>query len=70
MPDIFKALASISVWILFVAGCANFIITLVTLAIDGVSSEEWEHTAAFLAIATVSILFSVIAMKIRKKMEK
>ncbi len=69
MPSIFKALASISAWILFIAGCLNFVITLVTLPTGGVGAEEWKHTAAFLAIATASILFSVIAMKLRHMME-
>ena len=69
MPPIFKALATISAWILFVAGCVNFIITLVTLPIGGVGAEEWIHTAAFLLIATTSIMFSVVAMKLRQMLE-
>lgn len=69
MPQIFKALASISAWILFVAGCVNYIITLVTLPAGGVAAEEWMHTAAYLAIATASIIGAVAAMRLRQKME-
>ena len=69
MSPIFKALATTSAWILFVAGCVNFIITLVTLPIGGVTAQEWIHTAAFLLIATISVMFAVVAMKLRQMME-
>ena len=69
MPQVFKALASISAWILFIAGCLNFVVTLVTLPIGGVTAQEWIHTAAFFLIATISVMFAVVAMKLRQMME-
>lgn len=69
MPPIFKALATISAWILFVGGCINIIITLVTLPIGGVTEREWMHTAAFLGVAVISIALSTVVMKLRKELE-
>ncbi|MFC1944064.1 hypothetical protein ACFLX5_00965 [Chloroflexota bacterium] len=68
MPPAFKPLATISAWILFIAGCANFIITLITLPFDGVTTDEWMHTTAFLVIATISVFLSMVVMKIRQNM--
>ena len=69
MPPIFKALASTSAWILFIAGCLTYIITLVTLFAGGVAAGEWMHTVAFFTFATISIIASVVAMKLRQTME-
>ena len=69
MPNIFKALATTSAWILFVGGCVTILITLVTLPIGGVTEREWIHTVAFLAVAVVSIALSVVVMKLRKGLE-
>ncbi|MFC1593189.1 hypothetical protein ACFL4C_04165 [Candidatus Omnitrophota bacterium] len=69
MPPIFKALATISAWILFVAGCANFVITLVMLPVGGTAAQEWSHTTAFLAIATASIISSAVTMNLRQMLE-
>lgn len=69
MPPIFKALASISAWILFIVGCLTYTITLVTLLAGGVAAGEWMHTVAFFTFATISIIASVVAMKLRQMME-
>jgi len=69
MPNVFKSLTSISAWILFVAGCLTYIITLVTLFVGGVAAGEWMHTVAFFSLATFSIIASVVAMKLRQTME-
>ena len=69
MPPIFKALASISAWLLFIVGCLTYIITLVTLFAGGVGAGEWLHTVAFFTFATISIIASVVAMKLRQTME-
>ena len=66
MPSIFKALASITVWILFVNGCAALIFVysgtahLVggTLLIVGV----W-------GTGIVSLILTVVAMKLRQMLE-
>jgi hypothetical protein len=69
MPPIFKALATISAWILFLVGCATYVITIVTLFVGGVAAREWIHTVAFLLIATISMISAVVAMRLRQKME-
>ena len=68
MPNVFKSLATISAWILFVAGCLTYIITLVTFLAGGVHTEEWMHTVAFFTFATISIIAAVVAMKLRQTM--
>jgi hypothetical protein len=40
MPPIFKALASISAWIIVIAGCLTYVITLITLFAGGVTAGE------------------------------
>ena len=69
MPSVFKALASVSAWILFTTGCVTYVITLVTFLAGGIDEEEWTHTVAFFALATISIISSVVAMKLRQTME-
>ena len=69
MPNIFKSLATISAWILFITGCLTYIITLVTFLAGGVHAGEWMHTVAFFTFATISIIASVVAMKLRQMME-
>ena len=69
MSNVFKSLTTISAWILFIAGCLTYIITLVTLFAGGVQSGEWLHTVAFFAFATISIISAVVAMKLRQTME-
>ena len=69
MPPIFKALTSTSAWILFIAGCLTYFITLVTFFAGGVTADEWMHTVAFFTLATSSIIASVVAMKLRQTME-
>ena len=69
MPQIFKALASIGAWILFIGGCVTILITIITLFAGGVGEREWMHTVAFLFIAVISIIASVVAMKLRQVME-
>ena len=68
MPKVFKSLTTISAWILFIAGCLTYIITLVTLFAGGVNTGEWMHTVAFFTFATISIIASVVAMKLRQTM--
>ena len=69
MPPIFKALTTISAWILFITGCLTYVITLITFLAGGVAADEWMHTVAFFTFATISMIASVVAMKLRQTME-
>ncbi|MDD5703698.1 MAG: hypothetical protein PHU23_16815 [Dehalococcoidales bacterium] len=59
MPPIFKALTSISVWILFLTGCLSI---LTSLPIPFVSEGDWQ----LLTVGVVSIILSLVAVRIRK----
>jgi hypothetical protein len=69
MPSYFKALATISVWVLFIAGLGYIGSSFVDWARLEFEPEMWKSQAAFCAIGTASVILSVIAMKIRQKME-
>jgi len=62
MPPVFKALASIVAWILFVLGCAGVIRYYVTVGMG-------EPMMAIIAIAVACFILSVCAMRLRQKME-
>ena len=68
MPSIFKSLATISAWILFITGCLTYIVTLVTFFVGGIDTGEWMHTVAFFTFAAISIIAAVVAMKLRQTM--
>ncbi len=70
MPNIFKALASISVWILFLLGCGYILTTFITWAAGGFGiQEDWLSLVAAEAIGITAIILSVVAMKLRKNLE-
>ena len=72
MPQIFKALASITVWILFVLGCLTIIINLVmgTLAGEYFGAGPPSLQTLFpLGIGVVSLALSVVCMKLRQMLE-
>ena len=66
MPQIFKALVSISVWILFVWGCIMLINSLVLMIIGW---ADWQPTMAGFGIAIVSLALAAVASMIRQKLE-
>jgi hypothetical protein len=66
MPKIFKALVSISVWILFVWGCVLLINSMVLMIIGW---ADWQPTMAGFGIATVSLALAAVAAMIRQKLE-
>ncbi len=70
MPKIFKALASIVAWIMFVFGILGLISrAIVWLTVTGFTSTETSQlTRDFLAIA-VWLVASVVVMVLRKKLE-
>ena len=67
MPQIFKALASITVWALFIFGW----IFTVHLPITSVTSGKPPDIAAAIIFATgvASFILSVCAMKLRRMLE-
>ena len=70
MPNIFKALASITVWILFIVGCLGLISrVIVWLTETGFTGTDTSQlTMDFLVIA-VLLVASVVVMILRQKME-
>lgn len=63
MPPVFKVLASITVWILFVNGC---LVILTTLPIPYLNFEgNWQR----MAVGIASLVLSVVVMKMRKTLE-
>ena len=69
MPNIFKALATISVWVLFVFGLGCIVSTFIQWVASGFAVGAWEQQAAFNGIGAASIILSVVAMKLRKMLE-
>ena len=73
MPQIFKALASISAWVLFFFGMFTLVITFVFMNMSqaqvGYSEPPPMQPYLGLAIGVVSIVSSVVAMRLRKGLE-
>ena len=67
--SIFKALASISVFILFILGCWFIISSFVVWAAVGFGREDWQMVAVFDALGVGSITLSVVVMKLRESLE-
>ena len=70
MPSIFKALASITAWILFVVGCLALISrAIVWLTVTGFAGTDTSQIAMDFVVVTVLLVASVVVMILRKKME-
>jgi hypothetical protein len=73
MPPIFKALATINAWFLFVLGWFAVLITLVmqTLAQPPSPAAPPPPIEVYIAIACgiASVTLSVVVMRLRQKME-
>jgi hypothetical protein len=68
MPSIFKTLASISVWILFIMGAGS----MVVISIDFVfSPEEVYHfnDVTWATLTVLSLFLGMLAIKIRKSLD-
>jgi hypothetical protein len=65
MPPIFKALASITVWILFINGCLGLVLS----AIARLAGREALGALFAWAISITSLILAVAAMKLRKMLE-
>ena len=67
MPRIFKALATITAWFLFIWGLILAVIDGLVFPIVGKVTMTEAYIATGLGIA--SLILSVVAMKLRQKME-
>ena len=70
MPEIFKALASITVWVLFIWGCVTILTTTVGWVV-GTGFIGSPPLCAFIGwgVGTAELILSVCAMKLRKTLE-
>lgn len=72
MPQIFKALASITVWVLFIFGFLALLSAFIRIigASTGVSAPpELGLMSAYFGYGVGSLFLSVVAMKLRKMLE-
>jgi len=70
MPNIFKILASIVAWLLFIGGCLGLISrVIVWLTVTGFTgTDTLQLTMDFLSVA-VWLVAAVVVMRLRQKME-
>ena len=71
MPSIFKALASISAWVLFIAGLILIVWpTLMSIVTGSIVAgpPAWQMVAGW-AGGVISLILSVCAMKLRQMLE-
>ncbi len=69
MP-IFKALASITAWILFVSGCLGVISrVIVWVGVTGFIGTDTEQLAMDFLVLTTMLVASVVVMVLRKKLD-
>lgn len=72
MPPIFKALATITAWILFVGACLGLISrTIVWLTVTGFigTGTEMAHLALQFVFIAIWFVAAVVVMRLRQRME-
>lgn len=72
MPNIFKALATISSWILFIFGILSFIFGFMFMSgrsIDLSTTNVWCIVDSCYMMGAVMLILAVCAMVLRRKME-
>ncbi len=73
VPQMFKALATVTAWALFVLGwlfgLGNLVIAINTGVMFSVGKEGWVETLAYFMLAIICLILSVVAMRLRQKME-
>ena len=72
MPQIFKALASITAWTLFILGWLMLVFVVifaVTIPFAPETLEPWGVFDTAWVLAVITLILSVCAMKIRKGLE-
>jgi hypothetical protein len=65
MPPIFKALVTIAVWILFVNGCLGIVLPGITR----LTGDTGLGAPIAWGVGVVSLIASVVAMKLRQTLE-
>jgi hypothetical protein len=65
MPPIFKALASITAWILFIMGCLG----IVLMGVARITKGDTPDVPIVWGLAVFSLLAGVVAMKLRHTLE-
>ncbi len=68
MPSIFKALSTITAWVLFIFGLLRLLIGLVMAVTTGPRSPELAVYLDF-TVAIAAMTLSVVVMLLRKKLE-
>ena len=71
MPQIFKALATITAWALFIAGWLSFafwVMVVISRAASPAAEESYIPMAQF-ALGVVCLALSVVVMKLRQTLE-
>ena len=69
MPNIFKALASVTAWIMFIGGCFSLVMATITWATTpDMFAANTAIAINFLVIA-VWLVAGVVVMRLRQKME-
>jgi len=70
MPPVFKALASITAWVLFIIGCLGIVVPIVGWAVEGELLKPPANILVFMwSVGIASFILSVCAMKLRKMLE-
>ncbi len=69
MPNIFKALASVTAWVLFIGGCFSLVIATITWATMTDIFEANTALAINFLVIVVWLVGGVVVMRLRQKME-
>lgn len=72
MPSIFKALATIAAWVLFVFGNAALLVGLIRVLRSARANADGPTVslmAAYFGLGIASLALSVVVMKLRKSLE-
>ena len=69
MPPIFKALASITVWVLFIWGCVTILSATVGYYVDHALQTPTIGILASWGVGTAQLILAVCAMKLRQMLE-
>jgi len=72
MPPIFKALATITAWILFVFGCLALLSgfgRIIGAVLDLITGPSLRLIGPYLVTGIISLMLSVVTMKLRQGME-
>ena len=70
MPPVFKTLASVTVWILFVSGCiTGAVTTLNWIATVGLIGRPDPAMFTGWALGAVQLILSVVAARLRQMLE-